>query len=308
MTQLQKIVAKAKILKKSYPNTKWTDLIKKASKLVTPASKSFAGTKKVIKKSPLRSLHKDTKSHNVNIRVVSGVPDNYSFSLGTVELYTQKQFTIFGKVELVIFEPKEKKTIVVLDGKNTKESVKKLLTYIITHNKYKDYDYDIWEEKLNKLIIQLNKEITKYNKDIKSPKTVIKKTASKSYKPKKSIVKKQTVKRSPVKRTRSSESEKIRSTVKKDGFIMPHGYGVAKAKRVMSGMEKTNRYIKDIENRIQLIKKHEREIEIVKEWMTRHDPYRTLSDKNMMKKEILELKQAISLYKHDIKILKKFIK
>ena len=231
MTQLQKIVAKAKSLKKSYPNTKWTDLIKKASKLVTPASKSVGA----VKKYPSRSMHKDTRSHNVNIRVVSGVPDNYSFSFGTVELYTQKQFTIFGKVELVIFEPKEKKTIVVLDGKNTKESVKKLLTYIITHNKYKDYDYDTWEEKLNKLIIQLNKEITKYNKDIKSPKTVIKKTASKSYKPKKSIVKKQTVKRSPVKRTRSQESEKVRSFVKKDGFIMPHGYGVSKAKRSISG-------------------------------------------------------------------------
>jgi hypothetical protein len=171
MTQLQKIVAKAKSLKKSYPNTKWTDLIKKASKLVTPAKKSVSGikrtivkksapaiplikkrivsrsdfamagvkkkytekqlekladdyayvtsgdldralfwlfdpeytdtlipkyekavkdyekkhnikisgvkkkkaTKKAVKKSPARSMHKDTKSHNVNIRVMSGV-------------------------------------------------------------------------------------------------------------------------------------------------------------------------------------------------------------------------------------------
>jgi len=171
MTQLQKIVAKAKSLKKSYPNTKWTDLIKKASKLVTPAKKSVSGikrtivkksapaiplikkrivsksdfamagvkkkytekqlekladdyayvtsgdldralfylfdpeytdtlipkyekaikdyekkhnikisgikkkkaTKKAVKKSPSRSLHKDTKSHNVNIRVMSGI-------------------------------------------------------------------------------------------------------------------------------------------------------------------------------------------------------------------------------------------
>jgi hypothetical protein len=129
MTQLQKIVAKAKTLRKSYPNTKWTDLIKKASKLVTPASKSVAGTKKkavkkhapvkpltkkkkAVKKSPARSLHKDTKSHNVNIRVMSGA------------------------------------------------------------------------------------------------------------------------KRS---KTRSAESEKIRSTVKKDGFIMPHGYGVTKGKRGISG-------------------------------------------------------------------------
>lgn len=110
MTQLQKIVAKAKSLKKSHPNTKWTDLIKKASKLVTPAKKSVSGinrkvvakksapvkllikkriesksdfamagvkkkkaTKKSVKKSPARSLHKDTKSHNVNIRVMSGI-------------------------------------------------------------------------------------------------------------------------------------------------------------------------------------------------------------------------------------------
>lgn len=109
MTQLQKIVAKAKSLKKSYPNTKWTDLIKKASKLVTPAKKSVSGikrtvvkksapaiplikkrivsksdfamagikkkkaTKKAVKKSQARSLHNDTKSHNVNIRVMSGI-------------------------------------------------------------------------------------------------------------------------------------------------------------------------------------------------------------------------------------------
>jgi hypothetical protein len=129
MTQLQKIVAKAKTLKKSYPNTKWTDLIKKASKLVTPASKSV-GTKKkkkavkkavvkkavakkkigyksdriaqLIKTTPIirkykekgysrkdaiknamldagfmsgTKTHKDTKSHNVNIRVMSGMGD-----------------------------------------------------------------------------------------------------------------------------------------------------------------------------------------------------------------------------------------
>jgi hypothetical protein len=105
MTQLQKIVAKAKILKKSYPNTKWTDLIKKASKLVTPAKKSvgapkkkkavvkkavvkkyapvkpLAKKKKAVKKSPVRSMHKDTKSHNVNIRVVSGVSKSHKLKL-----------------------------------------------------------------------------------------------------------------------------------------------------------------------------------------------------------------------------------
>jgi hypothetical protein len=115
MTQLQKIVAKAKTLRKSYPKLKWTDLIKKASKLVTPAKKSVSGikrtivkksapaiplikkrivsksdfamagvkkkkaTKKAVKKSPLRSMHKDTKSHNVNIRVMSGMNGSEQF-------------------------------------------------------------------------------------------------------------------------------------------------------------------------------------------------------------------------------------
>ena len=61
MTQLQKIVAKAKSLKKSYPNTKWTDLIKKASKLVTPAKKSVSGiNRKVVakKSAPVKPLIK----------------------------------------------------------------------------------------------------------------------------------------------------------------------------------------------------------------------------------------------------------
>lgn len=110
MTQLQKIVAKAKTLKKSHPNTKWTDLIKKASKLVTPASKSVAGTKKkktvkkavkkyapvkplykkkkAVKKSPARSLHKDTKSHNVRISVMSGT--NISFYLKQLDIENKR--------------------------------------------------------------------------------------------------------------------------------------------------------------------------------------------------------------------------
>jgi len=101
MTQLQKIVAKAKTLRKSYPNAKWTDLIKKASKLVTPASKSVGATKKktvkkkavkkydpvkplvkkkkAVKKSPARSMHKDTKSHNVRISVMSGMNGSEQF-------------------------------------------------------------------------------------------------------------------------------------------------------------------------------------------------------------------------------------
>jgi hypothetical protein len=105
MTTLQKIVKEAKALRKKYPKkyAKWTDYVKAASKKISgldkvtktgnkttvhytkkaPATKKKAAPKKAVqsslfgvkKKAAPRSTHKDTKSHNVNIRVVSGVND-----------------------------------------------------------------------------------------------------------------------------------------------------------------------------------------------------------------------------------------
>lgn len=127
-TALEKIIAKAKQLKKSFPNTKWTDLIKKASielkksgaigdfnknkaefveakkpkkprKKSTRSANVYAvsrtatgrfkkrGMKRThaesysvriagvgaVKKPVKTSTHKDTKSHNVKISVMSGV-------------------------------------------------------------------------------------------------------------------------------------------------------------------------------------------------------------------------------------------
>jgi hypothetical protein len=139
-TAIEKIQAKAKALRKSYPNAKWTDLIKKASTDLKKigsigatskkkkATKKAATKKAVSKRKPKvikvlkqhgtsakaydkrhqalpagrrisksgraytetrsnrsdkgvllglpKGLHKDTKSHNVNIRVVSGINEN----------------------------------------------------------------------------------------------------------------------------------------------------------------------------------------------------------------------------------------
>ena len=193
MTQLQKIVAKAKSLKKSYPNTKWTDLIKKASKLVTPAKKSVSGinrkvvakksdpvkplikkriesksdfamagvkkkkatkksvgykddrieqlrkatpyirkytekgfdrkeaiknamldagylrgTKKTVKKSPARSMHKDTKSHNVNIRVMSGTDGTQQFVKQLNSLLADKKKL---ETDLNIYKQRKKENV-----------------------------------------------------------------------------------------------------------------------------------------------------------------------------------------------------
>ena len=98
MTTLQLIIKKAKALRAASPKkfAKWTDYVKAASATIKPKKKATVGaikkkavkkaaTKKVVKKAPVKkvvkkaatkkatSIHKDTKSHNVRISVVSGI-------------------------------------------------------------------------------------------------------------------------------------------------------------------------------------------------------------------------------------------
>jgi hypothetical protein len=97
MTALQLIIKKAKALRAASPKkfAKWTDYVKAASATIKQKKKATVGAvknkavkkaakKKVIKKTPVKkivkktapkkttSIHKDTKSHNVRINVVSG--------------------------------------------------------------------------------------------------------------------------------------------------------------------------------------------------------------------------------------------
>lgn len=98
MTHLQKITTLAKKIRKQHPSKKWTDCVKAASKELK-AGKKVAGytgtrkdgnkttvsytTKKVTAKKPAKATqaklfgtskkHTDTKSHNVKIRIMSGI-------------------------------------------------------------------------------------------------------------------------------------------------------------------------------------------------------------------------------------------
>ena len=163
-TALEKIIAKAKQLKKSYPNTKWTDLVKKAStelkkvgaigdfkknraefveaktpkkprKKRTRSANVYAvsrtakgrfkkkGMKQThaerysvriagvgaVKKPVKTSTHKDTKSHNVRISVMSGINQNlmrYKDTLKEIEDY--KDAIQRMKTALPEFTPQEK--------------------------------------------------------------------------------------------------------------------------------------------------------------------------------------------------------
>ena len=84
MTALKWITTEAKKLKKKYPKKEWKDLVKQASAMYAAkhkgkspvgkkkTKKSIGAVKKKATKKVATKTHKDTKNHNVNIRVVSG--------------------------------------------------------------------------------------------------------------------------------------------------------------------------------------------------------------------------------------------
>jgi hypothetical protein len=77
MTTLQKIIKDAKSLRAKSPKkySKWTDYVKEASKKYASKTKTVKkkATKRKVGVLKPKDKHKDSKSHNVNIRVVSGV-------------------------------------------------------------------------------------------------------------------------------------------------------------------------------------------------------------------------------------------
>lgn len=98
MTALKWIVKEAKKIKKDHPKrfSKWTDYVAQASAIYAKkhkgkspigkkkakvgaikkktVKKSVVKNKAAIKKTATKNYHKDTKSHNVKISVVSGTP------------------------------------------------------------------------------------------------------------------------------------------------------------------------------------------------------------------------------------------
>jgi hypothetical protein len=82
MTTLQKIIKDAKSLRAKNPKkySKWTDYVKEASKKYASKNKTVKkkATKRKVGVLKPNDKHKDSKSHNVNIRVLSGVKNKKS--------------------------------------------------------------------------------------------------------------------------------------------------------------------------------------------------------------------------------------
>jgi hypothetical protein len=128
MTTLQLIIKKAKALRKAAPNkySKWTDYVKAASATIKPKKKATvsgvkkkaapkkAAAKKTVKKAVKKaapkkatSIHKDSKSHNVRISVISGV----DIAQTTRELQNWQKIVDELRKELKTAKPEYKATI-----------------------------------------------------------------------------------------------------------------------------------------------------------------------------------------------------
>lgn len=141
MTTLQKIVTAAKKLKKQHPNkySKWTDYVKAAAKTIKPAAKKVGAVKR--KKAPA-SRHTDKGSHNVNIRVVSGIDSNKFY---------------INLLSKIVSEIKEKQALADIINKNYKDPKNKALR-------------SYWASKrnaVNKNILMLKRQQNAIKKSIK---------------------------------------------------------------------------------------------------------------------------------------------
>lgn len=154
-THLQKITARAKQIRKAHPKMIWTDAIKKASKELAGkkvgAVKKKAAPKKAAMKKPHTKWgkvashkrrvagsekHTDTKSHNVNIRVVSGsksVSINQKRNEIEKDLMHYKQGIEKVKRDLQFMSAPEKKRAREAI-KSFNEIVKNLKTQLKIHN------------------------------------------------------------------------------------------------------------------------------------------------------------------------------
>lgn len=171
MSALKKITSKAKILYKTGKYAKWTDAIKEASKSLhktasttvkkygTKAkkyavkkaksgvkslakkvyeSKYLAGAKKKPVKKTATKLHKDTKSHNVNIKVVSGIGKSSYEIYGNVseDIKKAKNCILFAENHIERLKQYGDQPIAKKSIKMWKEYIKEYKTHINQLKKY----------------------------------------------------------------------------------------------------------------------------------------------------------------------------
>jgi hypothetical protein len=197
--------------------------------------KKAATKKKAVKKSVVKSTHKDTKSHNVNIKVVSGVgalPVDFKGSFLGYKFYIANQYMLDGSVTAQLIESEGKGNLIASLSGNPKENDRTaaalLSGAIATSGKLPLKDEKDIKARIKTFVIDLNKEVAKFN----TGKDISKKT-SKGIK----IVYKPSTKKLSV-------IDEIKTILRSNKKILKGGYKIApgKIREKISGTQKTKFY------------------------------------------------------------------
>jgi hypothetical protein len=175
-TALEKIIAKAKQLKKSYPNTKWTDLVKKASTELKKvgAIGDFKKNKAefVEARTPKKPRKKRTRSANVYSvsRTATGRFKKKGMKQTHAERYSVRIAGV-GAVKKPVKTSTHKDVkshnvrISVMSGVNKKDIVFKL-DNIIKDIEYQENRIYAWKKMKKEYLKEIS--LTNYNLDLKS--------------------------------------------------------------------------------------------------------------------------------------------
>jgi hypothetical protein len=160
MTALQTIIKEAKAIRKKMPKIEWKKAVAQASAIYASKhkGKSPVGKKKAVKKAPKKkyvgsvkkkaakkvvrkkvarkkatTMHKDTKSHNVNIRVMSGLNGVGKFKKDLIKSYKITNENIIalqkeiGNYQQALRENKNAPVQVIKETKDYIKSMQSLL-------------------------------------------------------------------------------------------------------------------------------------------------------------------------------------
>jgi hypothetical protein len=181
--RFKKVVAEAKKLRTKNPKLTQAQAVKQAWAI-------FKKTGKV------GENHKDTKSHNVNIRVVSGVPISFTGQAGKVKFRVVRQIDIYGKVNASVEDIETGRYIVSADGKISAET---LADSFVKYVKKVDPDINIKDVQKRMKIF-----FTQINKDIKDEQKVKAAAPRKTAAPKKPAARKTTTPKKVLKQSGGS--------------------------------------------------------------------------------------------------------
>lgn len=128
---------------------------------------AFAHVKKGV-----NGYHKDTKSHNVNIRVVSGakkkvgtLPISFSGKVLDIPFKVFHQYDIYNNVSSIVEDTNNGSTIVIIDGKGSVQTKANAFeSYVLNNSGYSKNEFGAdFSRRIKKFVTQLTDEVKKFN-------------------------------------------------------------------------------------------------------------------------------------------------